>query len=181
MSDERSDEGFAQRWVYGNPEAALTITEFGDLECPYCGAAAPVLRELVDTSEDQVRLVWRHFPLYTVHPFALTAALAAEAAGRQGAFWPMVEKLFKHQDRLDDASIVEYGRFLELDTSTLVGDAAQQYAEAVRADYADGIALGVHGTPTLFVEDTPYLGKVTLNDLRDELGLSRRGASRARS
>jgi len=169
---------FAERWSYGNPEAPHTVVEFGDFECPYCGALKPVLHDLVAGSDGEVRLVWRHFPLYTVHPFALTAALAAEAAGQQGAFWPMAGLLFKHQDRLDDASILSYAEQLDLDTSMLVGDAAQIYSDAVRRDYADGIELGVHGTPTLFLDGEPYLDGVSVPDLRQALGLSRRGAPR---
>lgn len=181
MADEEErghDNEFAFRWSYGNPEAPFTIVEFGDFECPYCGAAKPVLHDLIEGSEGQVRLIWRHFPLFTVHPFALTAALAAEAAGNQGAFWPMAGLLFKNQNSLDDASIVRYGKQLDLDTDQLVGDAAQAYASAVRADYVEGIEAGVHGTPTLFVNGEPYTDAVTVKDLREAVGLSRRRAPR---
>ena len=171
------DADFASRWTYGNPEARFTITEFGDFECPYCGAAKPVLHELIKGSEGQVRLVWRHFPLFEPHPYALTAALAAEAAGHQGAFWPMAGLLFTHQDSLDDASILRYGEQLGLDTSTLVGGPAQQFADAVRTDYQDGIDAGVHGTPTLFINGEPYMGGVSVTDLRDTMGLSRKRRS----
>ncbi|KAA1424707.1 thioredoxin domain-containing protein [Mumia zhuanghuii] len=172
------DDDFVERWSYGNPEAPITIVEFGDFECPYCGAAKPVLHDLIEGSDGQVRLVWRHFPLFTVHPFALTAALAAEAAGHQGAFWPMAGLMFKHQDHLDDASLVRYGEQLDLDTTKLVGDAAQKYADAVRTDYQDGIDAGVHGTPTLFIDGEPYTDGVNVRDLRAAIGLSRRGAPR---
>jgi protein-disulfide isomerase len=168
---------FAFRWAYGNPEAPFTIMEFGDFECPYCGAAKPVLHELVNGSEGQVRLVWRHFPLFEPHPYALTAALAAEAAGHQGAFWPMAGLLFKNQDSLDDASIIRYGEQLGLDdTSALIGDPAQRFAGAVRKDYQAGIDAGVHGTPTLFINGEPYLGAVTVTDLRDTMSMSRKRA-----
>src|SRR6218665_3344063 len=79
-----ADEFPAERHVYGRVDAPVTILEFGDLECPDCRAAAGPLRELVDTSEGRVRLVWRRFPLFEVHPYALWAALASEAAGRHG-------------------------------------------------------------------------------------------------
>lgn len=170
------DSDFAFRWCFGNPEAPFTIVEFGDFECPYCGAAKPVLHELINGSDGQVRLVWRHFPLFEPHPYALTAALAAEAAGHQGAFWPMASLLFKHQDSLDDASIVRYGEELGLDTAALVGDPAQRFAEAVRTDYQDGIDAGVHGTPTLFINGEPYMGDVTVTDLRDTMAMSRKRA-----
>src|SRR4051794_41893782 len=79
----------ADRHAYGRPDAPVTVLEYGDLECPYCRAAAPVLRELVDGAEGRVRLVWRHFPLFEVHPHALTAALAVEAAAGPGRFWEL--------------------------------------------------------------------------------------------
>jgi hypothetical protein len=167
---------FAFRWAYGNPEAPFTIVEFGDFECPYCGAAKPVLAELINGSEGQVRLVWRHFPLFEPHPYALTAALAAEAAGHQGAFWPMAGLLFKNQNSLDDASIVRYGEQLGLDTAALVGDPAQRFSHAVRKDYQAGIDAGVHGTPTLFINGEPYKGDVTVTDLRDTMSMSRKRA-----
>jgi protein-disulfide isomerase len=167
---------FAFRWAYGNPEAPFTITEFGDFECPYCGAAKPVLHELINRSDGQVRLVWRHFPLFEPHPYALTAALAAEAAGHQGAFWPMAGLLFKNQDSLDDVSIVRYGEQLGLDTTSLVGDPAQRFADAVRKDYQAGIDAEVHGTPTLFINGKPYMGNVTVTDLRDTMAMSRKRA-----
>lgn len=174
------DPDFAFRWCYGNPAAPFTIMEFGDFECPYCGAAKPVLHELINNSDGQVRLVWRHFPLFEPHPYALTAALAAEAAGHQGAFWPMAGLLFKNQDSLDDSSIVRYGEQLGLDTGSLVGEPAQRFAGAVRADYQSGIDTGVRGTPTLFVNGEPYLGDVTVNDLRDTMAMSRKRTSRFR-
>src|SRR6187402_234599 len=98
-------DALADRHVYGRPDAPVTVLEFGDLECPYCRAAAPVLRELVDTSDGRVRLVWRHFPLFEVHPHALAAALAVEEAGVQGRFWEMHEQLMSHQDRLAERDL----------------------------------------------------------------------------
>jgi protein-disulfide isomerase len=154
------------RHVYGNPDAATTIVEYGDFECPYCGAAAPVLKELIDGSDGRVRLVYRNFPLFTVHPFALTAALAAEAAGEQGAFWPMHDILFARQDRLTDADLVRYGAYLKLDPAELVGDPAQRFAVAVQTDYQDGAEMGVHGTPTIFINDEPYINRVEVAAMR---------------
>ena len=149
-----------ERHVYGRLDAPVTILEFGDLECPYCRSAAPLLRDLVDGSDGRVRLVWRHFPLFEVHPYALTAALAAEAAGAHGQFWPMHDVLLEHQDRLTDADLRRYARDLGLDPSEVAGDRAQAYGAAVQADYAEGVALGVRGTPTLFVAGERYRGEV---------------------
>jgi protein-disulfide isomerase len=161
-----TDPQFVTRFVYGDLDAPTTVVEFGDFECPYCAAAAPVLHDLVDSSDGAIRLVFRHFPLFQPHPYALTAALAAEAAGEQGSFWPMHDLLFARQDHLTDADLVRYGEHLGLDTSTMVGDAAQRYAEAVQLDYADGAQLGVHGTPTLFINDEPYIDRVEVAALR---------------
>lgn len=152
--------------VLGNPDAAVTLLEYGDYECPYCGAAAPVLRRVVEESDGQVRLVFRNFPLPSVHPFALTAALAAEAAGAQGAFWPMHELIFSRQDRLDDAALRAYADELGIDGSRVVGDAAQVFGDKVEADFAAGLEAGVGGTPTVFIDGRLWTGRVEAGALR---------------
>jgi len=152
--------------VRGNPDAPVTVVEYGDYECPYCAAAAPVLRQLVDESDGRVRLVFRNFPLAQLHPFALTAALAAEAAGAQGAFWPMHDLLFTRQDRLEDAALQAYAERLGLDGSQVVGEPAQRFADKVEADFAAGLAAGVAGTPTLFVNGELYAGRTESVALR---------------
>ncbi|HEV7189450.1 MAG TPA: thioredoxin domain-containing protein [Blastococcus sp.] len=152
--------------VLGNPEAPVTLVEYGDYECPYCGAAAPVLRRVVEESEGQVRLVFRNFPLPSVHPFALTAALAAEAAAAQGAFWPMHELIFRRQHRLDDAALRAYAEELGLDGSLVVGEPAQAFADKVEADFAAGLDAGVGGTPTVFIDGRLWTGRVEAGALR---------------
>jgi protein-disulfide isomerase len=159
--------------VSGGPDAPVTVVEYGDFECPYCAAAAPVLRRLVAESDGGVRLVFRNYPLPDVHPYALTAALAAEAAAEQGAFWPMHDLLFTHQDRLTDADLRRYGAELGLDGDRLVGPAAQRFGDKVEADFAGGVALGVPGTPTLFLDGVRFEG-------RPEIGALRRAAARSR-
>jgi protein-disulfide isomerase len=155
------------RHVYGAADAPITVVEYGDFECPYCGAAAPVLRKLVDGSNGLVRLVFRHFPLFTKHPFALTAALAAEASGE--AFWEMHDLLFAHQDRLTDADLTRYAD--KIGATDVVGEAVQRFRPAVQADYAAGAADGVRGTPSLFVDGGLYTGRVELGALRAALGI----------
>ncbi|WP_211247692.1 DsbA family protein [Cryptosporangium arvum] len=160
------------RHVYGNPEAPITVVEYGDLECPYCGAAAPVLHELIDESDGRVRLVFRHFPLFQVHPFALTAALAAEAAGDK--FWDLAWVLFKHQAKLADPDLEVWAAKVGVaDPASVTGPAAQAFQPAIQADYAAGVAAGVRGTPTLFVDDRLYTGRIELRELRTALGLNR--------
>jgi protein-disulfide isomerase len=130
--------------VLGNPEAGICVVEFGDFECPYCAGAAPVLRELVEQSEGRVRLMFRNFPLFEVHPHALTAALAAESvaasAGEQ-AYWTMHDKLFVHQARLTDVDLALYATSLGGDPALASGSGAQRFAPIVQADYAAGIEV----------------------------------------
>jgi protein-disulfide isomerase len=152
--------------VLGSPSAPVTVLEYGDYECPYCAAAAPVLRRLVAESGGTVRLVFRNFPIADRHPHALTAALAAEAAGAQGAFWPMHEMIFARQDRLDDASLRRYAEELGLDADRVVGEPAQPYGDKVEADFAAGLAAGVAGTPTVFVDGRQFSGRVEIGALR---------------
>src|SRR3569832_1696421 len=99
----------------GAPDARVTMLEYGDFECPYCGMARPVLESLVEEAPDTVRHVFRNFPLTNIHPHALMAAEAAEAAGAQGQFWEMHDMLFDHQDALEYENIVAYASALGLD------------------------------------------------------------------
>ncbi|MCW2528702.1 MAG: disulfide bond formation protein DsbA [Pseudonocardiales bacterium] len=157
------------RHVYGDPDAPMTVVEYGDFECPYCGAAAPVLKALIDGSQGRVRLVYRHFPLFMSHPFALTAALAAEASGDK--FWEMHALLFAHQARLTDSDLANYGA--KIGITGVTGEEAQAFRPAVESDYVRGGEMGVRGTPTLFIDERLYTGRVDLAALRTSLGLGR--------
>ena len=166
--DSIPDDGFDEttEHVFGNPGAPVTVVEYGDFECPYCAAAAPILRQLVEGSDGRVRMIFRNFPVADRHPYALTAALAAEAADAQGAFWPMHDLLFTKQDRLDDRSLRAYAEHLGLDGDLVVGEAAQRFGDKVEADFSAGLDEGVAGTPTLIIDGEPYTGRVELAALR---------------
>ena len=151
--------------VRGPVEAPVTIVEYGDYECPYCAAAEPVLAAVLTAQAGRVRLVFRNFPLPDVHPYALTAALAAEAAAALGAFWAMHDILFNRQDRLRDIDLVGYAETLGLPGTAVVGDAAQPYGEKVEADFRSGVDSDVRGTPTLFVNGRRYTGPIDLRSL----------------
>lgn len=161
--------------VYGNPQAEQCIVEFGDYECPYCAGVAPVLKELVDSSGGRLRLIFRNFPLFEVHPHALTAALAAEsvyASAGAEAFWAMHAKLFQHQARLSDPDLQLYAATVGGDPTLAAGAAAQQFASIVQSDYSAGLEVGVSATPTLFIDGNAYEGRLDLASLRRATGQS---------
>jgi protein-disulfide isomerase len=157
--------------IFGNVEAAVTVIEYGDFECPYCAGVAPILRELVEFSDGRVRLIFRNFPLFEVHPHSLTASLAAEAAATAGVFWPMHDLLFKHQSRLEEKYLRHYAGLAGADPELATGAAAEQFAPKVRADYASGLDAGVEATPGLFVNGAKYDGRLELTSLQRAAGL----------
>jgi Na+/H+ antiporter NhaA len=144
--------------IRGPVDAPVTVVEYGDFECPYCGMAEPVVRELLRDFAD-VRYVWRNLPLNDVHGHAQLAAEAAEAAADQGAFWEMHDLLFAHQDALEPADLVGYAEQLGLDTDRFA-DALREHAGAGKvADDVDSADLsGVTGTPTFFVNGRRHHG-----------------------
>ena len=152
--------------ILGPETATVTLVEYGDYECPYCGLAHPIVKELLRRFGDQLRFVFRHFPLTQVHPHAEHAAQAAEAAGRQGKFWEMHDYLFEHQDALDDANLVLYAIDLNLDLSRFeqdFGDPA--IIEHIREDVLSGIQSGVNGTPTFFINGVRHDGSFDLDTM----------------
>lgn len=163
----------------GPDDAPVTLVEFGDYECPYCGRAHVALQRVLAEYPGRVRLVFRNFPLFQVHPYALTAALAVEAAAETGKFWPMHDLVFEHQDKLTDADLHGYAESLGIPGDTVIGERAQDFAGRVRRDYADGVELGVQGTPTIFVNGRIYRGRLTPDALREavEKALQRVSAS----
>lgn len=141
-------------WVEGNPEATTTLIEYGDFQCPACGAYFPLVKQLVDQNPDTLRVVFRHFPLVNIHPNALPAARAAEAAGLQGKFWEMHDMLFEHQadwSELENAEdkFSQYAQDLGLDTDKFKIDMASGgVQDAINADVVSGNSAGVNSTPT---------------------------------
>ncbi len=151
--------------VRGPINAPVTVVEYGDFECPYCGQAEPVVRELLRDFGD-VRYVWRHLPLNDVHPHAQLAAEASEAAADQGAFWEMHDLLLDHQDALDPSDLIGYSEQLGLDVGRFT-DALREHGGAARvADDVDSADLsGVAGTPTFFVNGRRHHGAYDIGTL----------------
>jgi Na+/H+ antiporter NhaA len=144
--------------VRGPEEAPVTVVEYGDFQCPYCGQAEAVIRELLAGRGD-VRYVWRHLPLADVHPDAQLAAEAAEAAAEQGAFWQMHDMLFAHQDALGPDDLTRYAAQLELDVERFRDDLRRHTGGAEVAEDVDSADLsGVSGTPTFFINGRRHYG-----------------------
>jgi protein-disulfide isomerase len=138
--------------VLGPATASVTLVEYGDYECPYCGMAHPIVKEVIRRLRDDVRFAFRHFPLTQIHPHAERAAEAAEAAGVQGRFWEMHDTLYEHQDALGDVHLVGYAAMLGLDGDRFAAELANgTHAGRVREDFRSGIRSGVNGTPTFFI------------------------------
>jgi protein-disulfide isomerase len=136
----------------GPSHAPVTVVEYGDFECPNCKQAAPAMKILLGRHAGRVRLVWRNFPLEEVHPHALYAALAAEAAAGQRKFWPMHDLLFANQAHLKAPQLRHYGEQLELDMTRYDADMGDTvYLQRVREDIESGRASGVRATPTFFL------------------------------
>jgi len=138
--------------VRGAPMAPVTIVEFSDFQCPFCGAAHPELTRLLHEFDGQVKLVFKYFPL-SGHDRAMPAARAAEAAARQGKFWEMHDMLFEHQHELEDADFERYASALGLDMDRFRSDIVSSEVQArIDADRAEGEKLKLEGTPTLYVD-----------------------------
>jgi protein-disulfide isomerase len=142
----------ARDHIQGPDSAPVTLVEYGDYQCPYCGAAYPLVKEVQRRLGDRMRFVFRNFPLSEIHPFALGAAEAAEAAGAQGKFWEMHDRLFEHQRALDPSHLVQHARALDLDLTQFEHALAEHtYANRVHEDFLSGARSGVNGTPTFYV------------------------------
>ncbi len=146
--------------VLGAPSALTTLVEYGDFDCPYCQAAAPVVPKLLKHFAGALRFVFRHNPLGDLHPHARIAAQAAEAAALQGKFWPMHERLFAHPHALDEASLVAHAAAIGLDAARFAADLhSHALLQRIREDEAGGLRSGVVGTPTFFINGVHFRDK----------------------
>jgi Na+/H+ antiporter NhaA len=159
--------------IRGPEESLVTMVEYGDFECPYCGMAEPAVRELL-RDYGEIRYVWRHLPLNDVHPNAQLAAEAAEAAGKQGAFWEMHDLLLDHQDALHPRDLMEYAGSLGLDTDRFAADLRKHAGLAHVSEDVDSADLsGVSGTPTFFVNGKRHYGAYDIETLKKAVHLAK--------
>jgi protein-disulfide isomerase len=152
--------------IQGVLTAPVAIVSYGDYQCLYCGEVYKIIQNLQHQFDAQLGFAFRHFPRPQFHPQAYKAAEVAEAAAAQGQFWPMHDRLFAHQQRLDDGYLLEYANELNLDISRFLQDLWQhRYADRIASDIASGMASGVITTPALFINNLRYCGAWNLERL----------------
>ena len=154
--------------IRGAHDAKVTLLEYGDFECPYCGRAEPMIRELLQSHGYDLRFAFRHLPLVDVHPRAELAAEAAEAAGAQGSFWEMHDLLMDNQEHLAPSDLRRYAESLGLDVERFTAELREnRYAERVSEDVESADASGVSGTPTFFVNGRRLHGSFNIDTLTE--------------
>ena len=145
--------------IQGPDTAPITLVEYGDYECPYCGQAYPIIKQIQDYFQDNLRFVFRNFPLTQVHPHAQKAAEAAEAADTQNKFWNMHDYLYEHQQALDERHLEKYAKIIGLNLERFNDDMKTHiHASRIREDFLSGIQSGVNGTPSFYINEIRYDG-----------------------
>lgn len=150
-----SDQDHSQ----GNDNAAITLVEYGDYQCSYCGQAFGFIKDAQDAIGDDLRFIFRNFPLTEVHPHATAAAQAAEAAASQGKFWEMHDMLYENQQALSSSDLMGYAKKVGLDLEQFKKDIGNDTTSGkVEADFESGVRSGVNGTPAFFINGEKYDG-----------------------
>ncbi len=148
----------------------LTLVEYGDFECPYCRRAYPIIEEVRRRLGDRLVFVFRHFPLAELHPYALSAAVAAEGAALKGQFWPMHAKLYSGDEpQLRQEDLRRYAEEIGIPPEKVLWPATRFVEDRVEADFNSGVRSGVRGTPTLFVNGEIYRDSITVEHLLEAL------------
>jgi protein-disulfide isomerase len=146
----------------GDVRAPITLVEYGDYECPYCGRAYPIVKRVQVHFGERLRFVYRNFPLAEIHPHALHAAVAAESVGERAgndAFWAMHDLIFEHQRDLADATLADLASRVGADAAAVLRDLESEALQSrVREDFMSGVKSGVNGTPTFFINGRRYDG-----------------------
>ena len=154
----------------GTSSAPVTLIEYGEFECPYCGRSFHVIKDLVREFGDNLRFVFRHYPLDSEHPFSLRASLAAEAAGAQGKFWEMHDQLFTHQHSLGYDDLRTHAIEVGLDAGRLEADVRRgAHLDRIQNDFDSGVRSGVSRTPTFFINGRLHDGPPDATGLRDAI------------
>ena len=155
-----------QDHIQGNPDAPLELVEYGDYQCPHCGRAYPIIKRIQKAMGQDLKLIFRNFPLAEIHPHAMTAAVSSEAAGTKDKFWEMHDLLFENQQDLSLAHILELAEGIGLDSPAFKNALGEEpLIKKVESDFESGLRSGVNGTPTFFINGKKY------NDSWDEATL----------
>jgi protein-disulfide isomerase len=143
--------------VRGDLHAPVILVEYGDFQCPHCGAAYPIVKKIEKDYRDKIAFVFRHFPLAEIHPFAQAAAIASEAAASQGKFWQMHALIFENQHLLGLEMLIQLAESLQLDMKKFSHDFKDpDMFKKVEDDFESGILSGVNGTPSFYINGAKY-------------------------
>ena len=153
--------------VQGSQDAPIVLVEYGDYQCPYCGAAYPQMKLVQREMGDRLCFVFRNFPLSNLHPQAMRAANFAEAAAKEGRFWEMHDTIFENQRRLNDRSLIDYATKVGLKDDSVQAALRGEFDARIRQDFRSGARSGVNGTPTLFVNGQRFEGAALADELID--------------
>lgn len=152
--------------IQGKMDAPITLVEYGDFQCPYCGAAYPIIKEVQNNFGDQLRFVFRHFPLAEVHEFAKDAACTSEFAGAYNKFWEMHDEIYENQDMLSDEMLVQLTNSMGLNSKELLkAIESKRFDSKIQKNFMGGVRSGVNGTPSFFINDHRYNGPVDYNSI----------------
>ena len=153
--------------IEGSSSAPITLVEYGDYECPFCATAHPIVKKLQAHFKENLRFVFRNFPLREIHSHAEGAAEAAEFAGAQGKFWPMHDSIYENQADLSLESLQEQGAQLDLNPRDIeVAILSQQFEEKIQGDFMGGVRSGVNGTPSFYINGKKFEGRTTFAELK---------------
>jgi protein-disulfide isomerase len=156
--------------IHGKPDSAVILVEYGDFQCPHCGAAYPIVKQIEKVYKNQLALVFRHFPLAEAHPYAQAAAVASEAAANQGEFWQMHDLIFENQGHLGLEMLLQLAESLKLDRKTFHHDFKDpKLFKIVEDDFESGIVSGVNGTPSFFINGIKFNGSYEFDSLSDAI------------
>ncbi len=152
--------------IQGSEKAPITLVEYGDYQCPYCGEAYPIVKQVQEHFGAKLRFVFRNFPLSEVHPLAEPAAQTAEFAGSDGLFWEMHDLLYENQEGFSVELFLELATSLGLSSEKLNEVLVNHtYQPKIHKDFMSGVRSGVNGTPTFFINDHRYLGPIAFEGL----------------
>jgi protein-disulfide isomerase len=156
--------------VQGPANARIELVEYGDYECPHCGRAYPIIKKIQQQLGNDLKFIFRNFPIAEAHPHAVNAALAAEAAALQQKFWEMHDMIFENQDQLEWEHLLAYAKAIKLDLNRFKTDVkSKALQDKVETDFESGIRSGVNGTPSLFINGKKFEGDWAGGELMESL------------